>query len=346
MARLRVLSGLGGKLPAAFLLELAGTRILFDLGEGPEPGVFPDVRGVTVDALCLSHAHIDHVGALHLWPEIGCPDVYATAAVWAELSDCPVPPSHRRVLPEQGQALVADVPFLLGRSGHALGGVWFHTDAAGGFLYMGDWSVESALLPFDPPPPAATVITDASYAARDQSLKDQIAAIADAARAGAVLCVPEAGRGPEMALTLARLGLPVRVCPRLAQELGTLPFAPEPLPAIAALPAGGWQPQDTIIAIGPNADYGLPAELLERGGFRFVFSGHVPDQTPAARLLADGSATWLPWNVHPRRQDTIRLAQQTGARRLLLAFTPAETAAPLTADLAHCVTWETTLDLC
>ncbi len=39
MASLTVVSGVGGKLPAAFLLEIQGYRLLWDLGAGPEPGV-------------------------------------------------------------------------------------------------------------------------------------------------------------------------------------------------------------------------------------------------------------------------------------------------------------------
>ena len=36
MASLTVISGVGGKLPAAFLLEIEGYRLLWDLGAGPE----------------------------------------------------------------------------------------------------------------------------------------------------------------------------------------------------------------------------------------------------------------------------------------------------------------------
>ena len=41
MASLTVISGVGGKLPAAFLVEMEGYRLLWDLGAGPQPGVRP-----------------------------------------------------------------------------------------------------------------------------------------------------------------------------------------------------------------------------------------------------------------------------------------------------------------
>ncbi|MDP2707397.1 MAG: hypothetical protein Q8O70_07835, partial [Burkholderiales bacterium] len=57
-----------------------------------------------------------------------------------------------------------------GRNGHAPGGVWLHLDIAGGFIYMGDHSVESLIYAYDPPPAAATLVLDASYGAYDAPL--------------------------------------------------------------------------------------------------------------------------------------------------------------------------------
>ena len=72
MASLTVISGVGGKLPAAFLLEIEGYRLLWDLGAGPEPGVRPAVDAIgQVDALCLTHSHVDHAASLDSWADIG-----------------------------------------------------------------------------------------------------------------------------------------------------------------------------------------------------------------------------------------------------------------------------------
>ena len=61
-------------------------------------------------------------------------------------------------------------PYLYGPKRPRAGGVWLHLDVAGGWLYMGDCSVESGLYAYDPPPRAATVILDASYGSYDTAL--------------------------------------------------------------------------------------------------------------------------------------------------------------------------------
>lgn len=331
MARLTVLSGVGGKLPAAFLLEMAGRRLLFDLGEGPQVGIFPDLTGVgNVDAICLSHGHVDHVGGLHLSAALGEPLVHATEATFRHVPEAVVAPGRRVVIPERGMIEIAGLPFRVGRDGHAPGGVWFHTALEDGFLYMGDWSSESLLLPFDPPPPASCVVTDASYGDRDESLAGQIDTIVEAAEDGAVLPVPSGGRGPEVALVLARRGFSPRLCPLVRSEIERLAADPAHLTSKEALLAllgrddmAPYAPTDVVVAAEANAEAGLSALLLSRDEpFRFLFSSHVPDGTPAAELLANGRARWLRWNVHPRLCDTLDLVGRTGARHVVAAFAP------------------------
>ena len=85
-ARLNAISGLGPKEPAAFVIETDAWRLLLDCGAGPAPGQLPDIEAIgRIDAVILSHGHIDHSGALRLRDRIGMPPVFATEAVAARL---------------------------------------------------------------------------------------------------------------------------------------------------------------------------------------------------------------------------------------------------------------------
>src|SRR5262245_29464620 len=143
---------------------------MLDLGYGPAPDQWPDVSKVgRVDALLLSHGHRDHAGALKLATQIGNPPLYATASVLGRLA------REGTALPLNGEAEVCGVKVRTGRNGHAPGGIWLHLDVGDGFLYTGDYSVESPIYAFDPPSPAATLVLDASYGDYSGSLKGCLA---------------------------------------------------------------------------------------------------------------------------------------------------------------------------
>ena len=328
MARLTALSGIGRKSAAIFLLEIDDRRLLLDLGAGLEVGEVPDLSGAgRVDAVLLSHAHVDRAGALNRLDEIGSPPVLASAECLRQLNG--TRPAKAQALPETGRAEVAGLTVETGRAGHAPGGIWmrFETEA-GGFLYTGDFSTEGALLSCDPFPRAASVLADASYGDRDEALADQIDRLARAARGGAVLPCPADGRGPDMVAGLSEAGLTVHACPVIAAECARLGFAlPEAVTEETA------RPGMVIVADGPNAEHGLPAALRWRTGFRFIFSSHVPRSSPAHGMIASGAAEWMGWNVHPRLDDLVSLARTTGARQVLPAFLDLDAAPRLVAAL-------------
>ena len=331
-SRLIPISGCGAKGPACFLVNTRDARIVLDLGYGPQPGLWPDVSIVgRVDALLLSHSHGDHAGALELRPHIGNPAVHATAIVAALIDGEAANPA----LPLAGSTEICGIRVTTGRNGHAPGGVWLHLDIDDGLLYTGDYSVESAVYAYDPPPPAATVILDASYGDYDAPLAACRAELDRLFDAGPVLLpVPAPGRAADIALhvarsgrglphvddavrsVLSRLGEDFRECvrPDAAGELATLAREAPPIE----------EPEGVMLASVADASRGAAADLIaswERTDSPAIaFTGYVPPGTPADRLTRSSRASTVRWNVHPRLSDNAALVRDSGARIVLPAF--------------------------
>ncbi len=333
MATVRAISGAGGKGPACFLVETGDARLLFDLGYGPQPGLWPDVSAVgRVDAIVLSHGHHDHCGGLALAGQVGNPPVHATAAVIATLKHA----VDARELPLQGTATVCGITLRTGRNGHAPGGVWLHADVGAGLLYTGDYSVESRIYRFDPPPEASTVILDASYGVYDEPLEACMTALATAiAGPASLMPVPVLGRGPEIAYHLGyerrelpRLGDDLRAAMRLIAQApdihGVRPEAAAECDRIASAAPGLDQDAGAMLAGAADAGSGEAGEIAARWAagnhHAIVFTGYVPPGTAAHRLTSSGRARYLRWNVHPRLRDNVALVRQTRARTVLPAF--------------------------
>jgi hypothetical protein len=326
--RLTSVSGLGGKTPACFLVEIDGKRLLLDLGEGPDVGVRPDLAGIgRVDAVLLSHAHVDHTGALDALPELGNPPVYASA-VTGRLIGRAV-----ELLPLQGAVEVMGLPVQTGRSGHAPGGIWMRIDVDGGLLYMGDHSAESGLYAYDVPPPSRLAIIDASYGDYDVPIADGLAKLKAAALAGPVLLpCPAGGRGPEMALALADIA-PIALCPSNAAIVGLLlgdgsdclrPGAAERLFKMDFTILGAGTPATGVmIAAKPNATGGVAGALVKRWqeeGPAILFTGYLGKGTPAEELTKSGRAGFERWNVHPPLSDLKALVRDLAPEVVVPAF--------------------------
>lgn len=330
MARLIAISGVGAKGPACFLVEAGRARLLLDLGYGPAPGQWPDVsRAGRVDALLLSHGHRDHAGALQLAPQIGNPPLHATAAVLARLAH------DGNALPLNGEAEVCGIKVRTGRNGHAPGGIWLHFAIGGGLLYTGDYGVESPIYAFDEPPPAGTVVLDASYGAYSDAMSDCCARLTPVlARAAALIPVPPDGRGPELAYHVAIscgvlpcIGADLRASlERMASaERDSLhPGVADELERIAreAPPITG--PSGILLTGRADASDGEAGSLAgqwERDAApEMVFTGYFPPGSPAQRLTDSGRAHYLRWNAHPRLADNVALARAVGARTVMPAF--------------------------
>jgi Cft2 family RNA processing exonuclease len=344
---LKLISGVGKKAPACFLLETGGRRLLLDLGEGPPLGLLPRVEGLgRIDAVVLSHGHGDHVGGLSLLPQIGNPPVYATEIVARALPKG----IATHVLPVGGKADVLGIAVETGRNGHAPGGIWLNFAIGGGLLYTGDYCAESALYAYDPPKPAAaTALIDCSYADYQKPLAECWNELEPFVQRGPLLLpAPSNGRGPEIALELMRHGVgdifaddaTCNALERLGDDDGISLRAGigDKIKRLAAMikPIDG--ARGMMIAGSADGTSGATEKLFvqweQKSEPAILFTGYVNPTTPAERLVKSGRAQTMRWNVHPLLSDTIALVKATQAKTVIPAFCDRAKLATLAAALA------------
>jgi Cft2 family RNA processing exonuclease len=333
-ARLTAVSGLGPKEPAAFVVEIAGRRLLLDCGEGPERGRRPDFDAIgKVDAVLLSHSHPDHAGSLRFSDRIGRPPVYATAPVLTRITTDIV--AHP--IPIRGRGEVLGIAFQTGANGHAPGGVWLRLDVGEGLLYMGDHSPESQVYALDVPPPTATMIIDGSYGDAETRLDSQRPIIAAlAAKGPALFPVPADGRASDIAIFLQEAGFDVaiddavRSVAKMLTQTARESARPEIIPSLEALiakarPVGeDAQPQGVMVAHGGSGDIGVAGALIKRWKDtpepQIIFTGHLTTGTTGRKLVDSGRAIFQRWNVHPTLADNLRLIESVDPKRVIPAF--------------------------
>ncbi|AJE45775.1 MBL fold metallo-hydrolase [Celeribacter indicus] len=344
--RLTALSGLGTKGPACFLLEIAGRRLMLDLGKGPDGDTLPDLTGVgPVDAILFSHGHADHTGGLPLAVRLGDPPLFAPEPAIALSRD----PAMKTARPLAAFAQFG-LPFDCGPAGHAPGACWMRIGGDGGMVYTGDVSAESTLYRGTLPPPARVMVFDASYGAADEPLADQVADLLTLAERPLLLPAPAGGRGLEMALAFRAAGHRVSICAAHRAVAGAMADRPDWLVpggagALGRLlaEAGTLTPDGPVsgvmVAAGPNAERDTAAALARRmiaeGSGRVVFTGHLARGTPAPGWVAAGSALFRRWNVHPTLSGLRDLFGAVRPAQAMPAFCAPEASAGLAAALGR-----------
>jgi len=332
-ATLNAASGLGPKEPAAFVVEADGRRLLLDCGEGPEPGRLPDVDRIgRVDAVVLSHGHNDHAGALRLLDRMGQPQLFATAPVLSRLKGF-----TGLAIPIRGRCEIVGIAVETGANGHAPGGVWMRLAVGDGLLYMGDYSYESRLYVFDPPPLTPTMIFDNSYGNAEEAIELQQQRILNIlAKGPALLPVPPDGRGPEIAMMLLEAGLDVAIDEQVRSVATMLTQAARESARPASIPRlerlirearkldAEAEPQGVMVSHGGSGDAGVAGVLIKRWQDKpdpiILFTGHVASGTTGKRLVESGRALFARWNVHPRVSDNLALIDSVKPRRIIPAF--------------------------
>jgi Cft2 family RNA processing exonuclease len=330
---LRLISGVGKKAPACFAIEAEGRRLVLDLGEGPPPGLLPDVATLApTDALILSHGHRDHVGGLSLLAKLGNPPIYATEIVADSLPHG----IGARILPLHGTTDVLGIGLETGRNGHAPGGIWLHLAVGNGLLYTGDFSAESLLYAYDTPSrPAATALIDCSYGEYQRPIAQCWGELAAHLGKGPLLLpVPANGRGPEIALELMRHGVRDIFVDKAMQnalhQLGdgakislNAGFAEE-IERLARLVRPIEEPRGVMLAATADGASGATARLLPQfermPEVAILFTGYINPNTPAERLSQNRRAQRMRWNVHPRLSDAVAVVRAVQAQTAIPAF--------------------------
>jgi glyoxylase-like metal-dependent hydrolase (beta-lactamase superfamily II) len=347
MMRIDLCGGFGEKGRTSVAISGGGQRILLDTGikvgaSGPE--YYPVLAGGIdeIDAVLISHAHEDHVGALSwllsqgyrgriLMTSETLEEAPATLGAYAdphEFKRFPLP-EERIELFEPGDILtIGGLQVATGRSGHVVGGVWFAVDdGSRKVVYSADVVPDSSVFVMDPMPRCDLLVFDASYgadlvsgAARAQAIAEWVAA----RPGGCLLPTPLSGRSLElMAILPGPIAIHAGMRASLAAQIeARAALHPAMVPQLRRrlTDAADWHDSDALSACPLLADDGMgkagpSATLLplaDAAGYPILLTGHLPAGSPGEALHAAGRAGWIRMPTHPTLSGNLAIWEGAG----------------------------------
>jgi len=344
---LDLLGGFGEKGRTSLAVSSGGDRILLDIGvkvgaSGAEYYPALDGRVDDIDALFVSHAHEDHIGALSWLLSRGFAgpifmtaetrdEAAATLAAYADPGDFkrfPFP-ANRIELFEPGDTLKSgNLTIGTGRSGHVVGGVWFAVDdGKSRAAYSADVVPDSNVFVMDTIPHCDLLVFDASYgadpvpgAARAQEISEWVARHPR----GCLLPTPLSGRSLELIAALPgpfaiHAGMRSSLAGQIGATAALLPGVSEHLRARLAS-AADWTDADPLPSLPLLADDGMgeagpSSRLLPRAddaGFPVLLTGHLPAGSPGDLLHRAGRADWVRMPTHPTLSGNVEIWEKAG----------------------------------
>jgi phosphoribosyl 1,2-cyclic phosphodiesterase len=344
---LDLLGGFGEKGRTSLAVSSGGDRILLDIGvkvgaSGAEYYPALDGRVDDIDALFVSHAHEDHIGALSWLLSRGYAgpifmtaetrdEAAATLAAYADPGDFkrfPFP-ANRIELFEPGDTLKSgNFTIGTGRSGHVVGGVWFAVDdGKSRAAYSADVVPDSNVFVMDTIPHCDLLVFDASYgadpvsgAARAREISEWVARHPR----GCLLPTPLSGRSLELIAALPgpfaiHAGMRSSLAGQIGATAALLPGVSEHLRARLAS-AADWTDADPLPSLPLLADDGMgeagpSSRLLPRAddaGFPVLLTGHLPAGSPGDLLHRAGRADWVRMPTHPTLSGNVEIWEKAG----------------------------------
>ena len=344
---LDLLGGFGEKGRTSLAVSGGGDRILLDIGvkvgaSGAEYYPALDGRVDDIDALFVSHAHEDHIGALSWLLSRGYAgpifmtaetrdEAAATLAAYADPGDFkrfPFP-ANRIELFEPGDTLKSgNLTIGTGRSGHVVGGVWFAVDdGKSRAAYSADVVPDSNVFVMDTIPHCDLLVFDASYgadpvpgAARAREISEWVARHPR----GCLLPTPLSGRSLELIAALPgpfaiHAGMRSSLAGQIGATAALLPGVSEHLRARLAS-AADWTDADPLPSLPLLADDGMgeagpSSRLLPRAddaGFPVLLTGHLPEGSPGDLLHRAGRADWVRMPTHPTLSGNVEIWEKAG----------------------------------